>query len=69
MSTHTVPFPALKTIAWQVAIFFVFEDTFHYFAHRWLHTPMLYKVSSLLLPLSSSLLLPPSLVLRALSRG
>lgn len=44
MSTHSVPFPALRTIAWQVAVFFVFEDTFHYFAHRWLHTPMLYKV-------------------------
>ncbi|KAL7411095.1 hypothetical protein BDY24DRAFT_397705 [Mrakia frigida] len=43
MSTHSVPFPALTTIAWQVAIFFVFEDTFHYFAHRWLHTPMMYK--------------------------
>lgn len=43
MSTHSVPFPALRTIAWQVALFFVFEDTFHYFAHRWLHTPMLYK--------------------------
>jgi hypothetical protein len=60
MSTHSVPFPALRTIAWQVALFFVFEDTFHYFAHRWLHTPMLYKVrfpSSLppFLPLSASL--------------
>ncbi|CED83720.1 c-4 methyl sterol oxidase [Phaffia rhodozyma] len=43
MSTHSVPFPSWTTMAWQVAIFFVFEDTFHYFAHRWLHTPMLYK--------------------------
>lgn len=29
MATHSIPFPALTTIAWQVAIFFVFEDTFH----------------------------------------
>lgn len=29
MATHSVPFPAWTTIAWQVACFFVFEDTFH----------------------------------------
>jgi methylsterol monooxygenase len=31
------------TMAWQIAIFFVMEDTFHYFAHRALHWGPLYK--------------------------
>ncbi|CAH7686725.1 methylsterol monooxygenase [Phakopsora pachyrhizi] len=43
MTTHSVPFPSWTTIAYQVAIFFVFEDFFHYWAHRALHTGILYK--------------------------
>lgn len=30
-------------MAWQIAIFFVMEDTFHYWAHRALHWGPLYK--------------------------
>ena len=30
-------------MAWQIAIFFVLEDTWHYWFHRALHTPTLYK--------------------------
>lgn len=30
-------------MAWQIAIFFVMEDTFHYWAHRLLHWGPLYK--------------------------
>src|ERR1700730_9204663 len=29
-----IPFPEWHTMAWQIAIFFVMEDTFHYWAHR-----------------------------------
>jgi len=36
MSTD-VPFPAWNTIAYQVAIFFVLEDTWHYWFHRLFH--------------------------------
>ncbi|KAI0308993.1 C-4 methyl sterol oxidase [Amylostereum chailletii] len=43
MSTWQVPFPEWTKMAYQIAIFFVFEDMFHYFAHQALHTPMLYK--------------------------
>lgn len=38
-----VPFPHLSTIALQVAIFFVLEDTWHYWSHRALHWGPLYK--------------------------
>ncbi|PQE17965.1 C-4 methyl sterol oxidase Erg25 protein [Rutstroemia sp. NJR-2017a WRK4] len=38
-----VPFPALTTIAYQVAIFFVLEDTWHYWMHRAMHQGWLYK--------------------------
>lgn len=40
----TVPFPSLLTMAYQIAIFFVMEDTWHYWSHRALHTPKLYKM-------------------------
>jgi len=30
-------------MVWQIAIFFVMEDTFHYWAHRLLHWGPLYK--------------------------
>ncbi|KAG0147467.1 hypothetical protein CROQUDRAFT_656029 [Cronartium quercuum f. sp. fusiforme G11] len=43
MATHTVPFPSWTTMAYQIAIFFVFEDCFHYWAHRALHQGQLYK--------------------------
>ena len=38
-----VPFPAWTTMAYQIAIFFVFEDTWHYWTHRAMHWGPLYK--------------------------
>ncbi|RMZ16814.1 hypothetical protein D0862_01130 [Hortaea werneckii] len=38
-----VPFPSLWTMAYQIAIFFVLEDTWHYWSHRALHWGPLYK--------------------------
>jgi methylsterol monooxygenase len=38
-----VPFPPLTTMAYQIAIFFVLEDTWHYWMHRALHWPLFYK--------------------------
>ncbi|MBW0478873.1 hypothetical protein O181_018588 [Austropuccinia psidii MF-1] len=43
MATHSVPFPSFTTIAYQIALFFVLEDFFHYWAHRALHCGQLYK--------------------------
>ncbi|EIW52980.1 C4-methyl sterol oxidase [Trametes versicolor FP-101664 SS1] len=43
MSTWQVPFPSLRQLAPQVALFFVFEDMFHFFAHQALHWGPLYK--------------------------
>ncbi|KAI0791411.1 C4-methyl sterol oxidase [Abortiporus biennis] len=43
LSTWQVPFPDWQTVAMQVAFFFVFEDGFHFFAHRALHWGPLYK--------------------------
>ncbi|KAJ7585361.1 hypothetical protein C8J56DRAFT_1052666 [Mycena floridula] len=43
MSTYQVPFPTLRAVAIQIAFFFVFEDTYHFFAHQALHTGLLYK--------------------------
>jgi methylsterol monooxygenase len=43
LSTHSVPFPALTKMAWQIGLFFLFEDMFHYWAHRALHWGPLYK--------------------------
>ncbi|KZS94280.1 C-4 methyl sterol oxidase [Sistotremastrum niveocremeum HHB9708] len=43
LTTWQLPFPPLKQIALQVAFFFFFEDTYHYFAHQALHTKALYK--------------------------
>ena len=40
----SVPFPSLWTMASQIAIFFVMEDTWHYWTHRAMHiSPFLYK--------------------------
>jgi len=43
LATYHVPFPSWSAIIGQVAIFFVIEDAIHYWSHRWLHTPRLYK--------------------------
>ncbi|KAJ7724800.1 hypothetical protein B0H16DRAFT_1665987 [Mycena metata] len=42
MQTYHVPFPSIKTTPPQIAAFFVFKDTFHYFAHQVLHYGPLY---------------------------
>ncbi|KAK2814213.1 C-4 sterol methyl oxidase [Arthroderma sp. PD_2] len=39
----TAPFPPLWKMAYQIAIFFVLEDTWHYFSHRAFHWGPLYK--------------------------
>ncbi|KAL8849306.1 MAG: hypothetical protein Q9221_005716 [Calogaya cf. arnoldii] len=38
-----VPFPKFLTIAYQIAVFLVLEDTWHYWSHRALHWGPLYK--------------------------
>lgn len=38
-----VPFPSLFTMAYQISIFFVMEDSWHYWTHRALHWGPLYK--------------------------
>jgi methylsterol monooxygenase len=38
-----VPFPHWTKIAYQIAIFFIMEDTWHYWFHRALHWGPLYK--------------------------
>ncbi|KAJ6450154.1 hypothetical protein C8R45DRAFT_849223 [Mycena sanguinolenta] len=43
MRTHHVLLPSVSEWAPQVALFFVFEDMFHYFAHQALHYGPLYK--------------------------
>ncbi|WFD06661.1 4alpha-methylsterol monooxygenase [Malassezia vespertilionis] len=43
LTTHAVPFPSWLQILWQITFFFVFEDMFHYWAHRALHWGPLYK--------------------------
>ena len=42
MSTGT-PFPSPSTLVYQLPIFMVFEDTYHYWIHRALHWGPLYK--------------------------
>lgn len=39
----SVPFPPIWKMAYQIAIFFVLEDTWHYWSHRLLHWGPLYK--------------------------
>ena len=40
----SVPFPSIYKMAYQIAIFFVFEDAWHYWAHRAMHaSSFLYK--------------------------
>ncbi|EJD00388.1 uncharacterized protein FOMMEDRAFT_159067 [Fomitiporia mediterranea MF3/22] len=43
MSTWQVPFPDWRTMAGQVALFFVLEDATHYVLHRCLHYGPLYR--------------------------
>ncbi|KAI9635254.1 uncharacterized protein MKK02DRAFT_24942 [Dioszegia hungarica] len=43
MATYQVPFSPIGLMAAQIACFFVFEDMFHYWAHRALHWGPLYK--------------------------
>lgn len=43
MQTYQVPFPDLKTMAMQVALFFVMEDAWHFVAHQALHYGPLYR--------------------------
>lgn len=39
----TVPFPKISTMAYQIAIFFVLEDMWHYWFHRLFHYGIFYK--------------------------
>lgn len=41
--TVEVPFPSLKTMALEIGLFFVLEDTWHYWAHRLFHYGVFYK--------------------------
>jgi methylsterol monooxygenase len=43
MSTWQVPFPTLREMIPQIALFFIFEDFYHYLAHQGLHYGPLYK--------------------------
>lgn len=43
MATYEVPFSPVWLMCAQIAAFFVFEDMFHYWAHRALHWGPLYK--------------------------
>ncbi|OTB06379.1 hypothetical protein M426DRAFT_319115 [Hypoxylon sp. CI-4A] len=41
---YGVPFPKIQSMALQIAVFFVMEDTWHYFLHRALHYGPLYRM-------------------------
>ncbi|KAF8937155.1 C-4 sterol methyl oxidase [Dissophora ornata] len=43
MAISSVPFPPLTKMAMQIFLFFLFEDFFHYWAHRGLHYGPFYK--------------------------
>ena len=43
METYQVPFTPLPVMLAQIAFFFVFEDMYHYWAHRLLHWGPMYK--------------------------
>ncbi|KAL5357586.1 fatty acid hydroxylase superfamily-domain-containing protein [Aspergillus floccosus] len=40
---YTLPFPALKIVAAQIVMFFLVEDTYHYWLHRAFHWGPLYR--------------------------
>jgi methylsterol monooxygenase len=53
--------PLNFTTAYQIAISFVLEDTWHYWPHRALHTPSLYKmIHKIHHQYSAPLVLPPN---------
>ena len=39
----STPFPSILTMVGQIAVFFILEDTWHYWTHRALHWGPLYK--------------------------
>jgi len=39
----SVPFPSIKTMFWQICLFFCLEDMWHYWAHRLFHYGPFYK--------------------------
>lgn len=41
--TRDGPLPSWSTIVLQILFFFLVEDYFNYWIHRWLHSPWLYK--------------------------
>lgn len=41
--SYRAPFPSLFTMCYQLALLFLMEDTWHYWGHRLLHHPYLYK--------------------------
>lgn len=41
--SFNIPFPKLSTILFQLAVFFVCEDAWHYWLHRGLHYGVFYK--------------------------
>jgi len=43
MQTYQIPFPAWTKMAYQILLFFIFEDAFHYVAHQALHYGPLYR--------------------------
>jgi len=43
MKIATVPFPSYQEMVGQIAFFFLFEDFFHYWLHRFLHWGPMYK--------------------------
>ncbi|KAI8871762.1 hypothetical protein GQ42DRAFT_161792 [Ramicandelaber brevisporus] len=43
MKVAEVPFPSLGAMAFQIALFFLFEDFWHYWMHRAMHYGPLYK--------------------------
>lgn len=55
MSTYEVPFSPVWLMAAQITLFFFFEDMFHFWAHRALHTKYLYKHIHKVSPASSHL--------------
>ncbi|KZT54049.1 sterol desaturase, partial [Calocera cornea HHB12733] len=43
IQTYQLPFPEWTKMAYQILIFFIFEDAFHYVAHQALHFGPLYR--------------------------
>ena len=43
MSTYQVPFPPIQTMIFQIVLFFIYEDAWHYITHQMLHYGPLYR--------------------------